>query len=334
MKFGPTPLAEAEGAVLAHSVATPEGRLRKGTVLDAGAVARLRAAGLSEVIAARLEPGDVGENPAAARLAAAICGDGLELREAFTGRANLHAEGPGILRVDAEKIAAANAVDPTITVATLPEWQRVTAGMMAATVKIIAYAVDGAALDRACAAGRGALSLARPVVPRADLIVTELDGAADGAEAVAMRLDRLGIAYAIHRVPHTAETLRAALAGCRAPLRLVLTASATSDIRDVGPAALVAAGGRLTRFGMPVDPGNLLFLGTLDGAEVIGLPGCARSPALNGADWVLERVACGVPVGDAEIAAMGVGGLLKEIPTRPQPRERRRRAQPRGDAAK
>jgi len=28
-----------------------------------------------------------------------------------------------------------------------------------------------------------------------------------------------------------------------------------------------------------------------------------------------------VPVTGADIAAMGVGGLLKEIPTRPQPRE-------------
>jgi len=75
---------------------------------------------------------------------------------------------------------------------------------------------------------------------------------------------------------------------------------------------------------MPVDPGNLLFIGKLGDTPVIGLPGCARAPALNGADWVLSRVVCGLDVGDAEIAAMGVGGLLKEIPTRPQPRERRR----------
>jgi len=74
---------------------------------------------------------------------------------------------------------------------------------------------------------------------------------------------------------------------------------------------------------MPVDPGNLLVLGRIGDRPVIGLPGCARSPALNGADWVLERVACGVPVTSADIAAMGVGGLLKEIPTRPQPRDRR-----------
>ena len=88
----------------------------------------------------------------------------------------------------------------------------------------------------------------------------------------------------------------------------------------MAPSALRAAGGEVTRFGMPVDPGNLLFLGQLGARAVIGLPGCARSPALNGADWVLSRLVCGIPVTSADIAAMGVGGLLKEIPTRPQPR--------------
>jgi molybdenum cofactor cytidylyltransferase len=72
---------------------------------------------------------------------------------------------------------------------------------------------------------------------------------------------------------------------------------------------------------MPVDPGNLLFFGQLGGMPVIGLPGCARSPALNGADWVLERLICGLPVTSGDVADMGLGGLLKEVPSRPRPRE-------------
>jgi molybdenum cofactor cytidylyltransferase len=71
---------------------------------------------------------------------------------------------------------------------------------------------------------------------------------------------------------------------------------------------------------MPVDPGNLLFLGQIGQRAVIGLPGCARSPALNGADWVMERIICALPVTPDDIMGMGVGGLLKEIPTRPRPR--------------
>lgn len=102
---------------------------------------------------------------------------------------------------------------------------------------------------------------------------------------------------------------------------LIMGASAIADRRDVVPAAIEAAGGTIEAFGMPVDPGNLLLTGRLNGAMVVGLPGCARSPQLNGFDWVLERIAAGLSVGRKELAAMGVGGLLNEIPSRPQPRD-------------
>jgi molybdenum cofactor cytidylyltransferase len=124
-------------------------------------------------------------------------------------------------------------------------------------------------------------------------------------------------------VPHNVDALSEALRAASSDLTLILTGSATSDENDVAPTALRAAGGQVARFGMPVDPGNLLFTGTLDSKPVIGLPGCARAPALNGADWVMARVICGIAVGSEEISAMGVGGLLKEIPSRPQPRRAR-----------
>lgn len=125
-------------------------------------------------------------------------------------------------------------------------------------------------------------------------------------------------------VPHQTEALASAIRETQGDVLMILTGSATSDVSDVAPEAVRAAGGQVDRFGMPVDPGNLLFLGSLGERPVIGLPGCARSPALNGADWVLSRVACGIETTGADIAAMGVGGLLKEIPTRPQPRAARK----------
>ena len=80
--------------------------------------------------------------------------------------------------------------------------------------------------------------------------------------------------------------------------------------------------GKVQHFGMPVDPGNLLLLGELDGRPVLGAPGCARSPKENGFDWVLQPAArrtCRCTRDD--ITGMGVGGLLMEIVSRPQPRE-------------
>jgi molybdenum cofactor cytidylyltransferase len=100
----------------------------------------------------------------------------------------------------------------------------------------------------------------------------------------------------------------------------VFGASAIADRRDVIPAAVSAVGGRIEHFGMPVDPGNLLLVGQARGAPVLGAPGCARSPKENGFDWVLMRLLAGLPVTRADITGMGVGGLLMEIVTRPQPR--------------
>lgn len=334
MRFGPVPLDEAEGALLAHAVAVARGTLKKGRVLGTEDVAALRDAGLTEVIVARLDPGDIDENAAAARLAAALVPDpaaaGLRLEAPFTGRVNIRATGPGVIALDAAAIGRLNAVDPMITLATVPEWQRVTEGTMVGTVKIIAYAVPETALEAACVAGARALRRLPPVVAEADLVVTETVPGAARAEdralrAVWQRVARLGIAEGATRVvAHRAEAVAEAIAASRAGMVLILTGSATSDIDDVVPAGLRDAGGVVTRFGMPVDPGNLLVLGRIGTRPIIGLPGCARSPALNGADWVLERVACGVEVTGGDIAAMGVGGLLKEIPTRPQPRERGR----------
>ncbi|QQA41215.1 molybdopterin-binding protein [Pelagovum pacificum] len=325
MRFGPVPPEEAAGAVLAHSLTLGKLRLKKGHLLERSDIEAICAAGLDEITVARLDDGDVGEDAAAATLAEALSAGGLRLSRAATGRVNLFAEGPGLARIDAAKVAAANAVDPMITVATVPEWQRCARGTMVATVKIISYAVPGAALEAACAAAADAIGFVAPALGRARLIETEVPGRRQsdkGAAAVRERVERLGLKLDLaDRVPHETGALAEALTASDAELVLILTGSATSDARDVGPEAVRRAGGELIHFGMPVDPGNLLFLGRIGATPVIGLPGCARSPALNGADWVLERTACGVPVGPREIAAMGVGGLLKEIPTRPRPRD-------------
>jgi molybdenum cofactor cytidylyltransferase len=332
MDFGPVPLAKAEGAILAHSLVVGGERLRKGLVLTGAALERLAAAGHAEVTVARPGPQDVGEDAAAARLAAALVPDPaaacLSLTPPFTGRVNANALRPGVVELDAGAVHALNRIDPSITLATLAPFARVTAGALVATVKIISYAVSGRALVEAEAAARGALRV-RPVrMQSAGLLLTEVPGldaklTAKGRRAMTMRLAALGMSLADTAVTaHDTGAMAAALPRLGGDMVLILTGSATSDPYDTGPEALRRAGGQVTRFGMPVDPGNLLFLGRLGARPVIGLPGCARSPALNGADWVLERLACGIDVSDADIAAMGVGGLLKESRSRPEPRER------------
>lgn len=328
MKFGPVPLARAEGTILAHSITAGGRKLRKGRVLTAADIALLKAAGITEVTTARLSADDVSENTAADQLAAALVGDaGITATEGFTGRVNLVAARAGVFTLDTASVVALNRIDPGITLATLADHTRVSAGMMVGTVKIIPYAVPQTALEAALEpAARATLHIAPPVIRQADVILTRTPGfpeklLAKGEKVVRDRLTALGVGLrGCETVVHQIDAVAEAIDRSRAELVLILGASATSDAADVCPAGLTAAGGALTRFGMPVDPGNLLFLGSIDNRAVVGLPGCARSPAMNGADWVLERLVCGLPVTDGDIAAMGVGGLLKEIPVRPHPR--------------
>ena len=147
MKFGAVAPREAEGAVAVHSIRKSGFTLKKGTLIGKAEIAALEAANISEIVVARLEPGDVGEDVAAAEIAAAVAGEGVHVDRAFTGRANLFARDAGVLVVDKAGVDALNAVDPAITFATLPAFASVVAGKMIATVKIIPFAVSGSARD-------------------------------------------------------------------------------------------------------------------------------------------------------------------------------------------
>jgi molybdenum cofactor cytidylyltransferase len=142
----------------------------------------------------------------------------------------------------------------------------------------------------------------------------------------AERLAPAGAAIiAERRVPHDEKVLATSineLLALGAELVIVFGASAIADRRDVIPAAITGIGGAIEHFGMPVDPGNLLLIGNAKGVPVLGAPGCARSPVENGFDWVLMRLLAGLKVSRADLMGMGVGGLLMEIVTRPQPREK------------
>jgi molybdenum cofactor cytidylyltransferase len=337
--FGEVPLEQAIGAVLAHSHRLPDRVLKKGSVLDEAMVGSLRNAGRSNIIAARFEPGDVAENEAADRLARALDAPGLTRGRAATGRVNVHAEAAGLLRVDAGKIDRINLVHEALTVGTLPDYAVVGARDMVATIKVIPFAVPGAVLETVEAMARtepSAFSL-HPFRPlRVGLIVCELPGLKQSVvegtiEATAMRVAGLGgtllpsLRCAHAEVPIAAALDQLLAAG--AELLLVAGASATVDRRDVGPAGVVRAGGRIEHFGMPVDPGNLICLGRIGDTPALVLPGCARSPKANGIDWVLQRLFAGLPVGAAEVMRMGVGGLLKDTDIRPLPRARAMRGE-------
>jgi molybdenum cofactor cytidylyltransferase len=330
MKFGSTPIEEAEGAVLAPGVRIEGAQYKKGDTLTREGRLALAAAGVASVVAARLEHGDVGENEAALALAKRLAGANLRCSAPFTGRVNLFATAAGLAIIDAEAIDRVNAVDEAVTVATLPQYRDVADGDMVATVKIIPFATQAATLEAALAAldPAGAIAVQRFRPMRIGVVSTMLPGlkmsvVAKTLKVLEARLAPAGARIAAHEtVPHEVGPLAKALGRLidGSDALIAFGASAITDRRDVIPAAIEAIGGRIERFGMPVDPGNLLLLAERGGIPIIGAPGCARSPKENGFDWVLERVLAGAAIHDADIRAMGVGGLLMEIGARPQPR--------------
>lgn len=332
MKFGDIPIAEATGAILAHSIKLDRAVFKKGRVLSAEDVAALKAAGHASVTGAQLDPGDVPEDDAAARIATAICGANLTRSAAFTGRCNLFAATPGLAVVDVARLDRLNLIDEAVTLATVPAYALVEPRQMIATVKIIPFAAPAEAVA-------GALKIAEeggPIVrvaafaaKRVGLIQTRLPGMKDSVLARTVETTRARIAalgselVADEIVDHDMAAIEPAVRrqrerGCD-PI-LVMGASAIVDRRDAIPSAIIAAGGEILHFGMPVDPGNLMLLGHIAETNVIGLPGCARSPKLNGFDFVLQRLLADIPVTRKDIMQLGAGGLLTEIATRPLPR--------------
>ncbi|WP_298725391.1 molybdopterin-binding/glycosyltransferase family 2 protein [uncultured Ferrovibrio sp.] len=322
----------AAGGILAHSLSAGSQRFKKGRVLSADDIAALKAAGYERVHIARLEADDMAEDEAAGRIAAAAAGPHARVGAAFTGRANLYAESAGLARIDTRRLDELNEQDEALTIATVPDYDMVEPGQMLATVKIIPFAAPRNVIERseAMLQAAGPLVQVAPFQPKAaGLILTRVAETKASVlvkteQAVAQRLALMGGRIAAMRiVAHDEAAVAEAIAelkaqGCE-PI-LIFGASATVDRLDMVPAGLVRAGGMVEHFGMPVDPGNLLMLGRHGDVPVVGVPGCARSPKLNGFDWVLQRLCAGIAVRRRDIMRMGAGGLLKEIPSRPMPR--------------
>lgn len=334
MKFGLMPVAQAVGGIVAHSIRRDGLVFKKGERISAEHLPDLKAAGVEEITVAMLEPGDVGEDEAAQMLAQAVAGQNVRVQKPFTGRSNLFAACAGVLVVDAGTLDAINATDERLTVASLPRWKSVVAGEMIGTVKIIPFAVPGQLLNEALSYAKPPpLRVAAYQPKRVGVVSTLLPGLKASVVAKTLRVleERLAPAGAKIlrelRVEHETAALQSALAQI-APdcdVLIVFGASAITDRRDVIPLALERAGGAIEHFGMPVDPGNLLLVGRMDVSgrrvDVLGAPGCARSPKENGFDWVLSRLLADIAVTSRDIRGMGVGGLLMEIVDRGQLRD-------------
>ena len=332
MKFGKIPLDQAAGTILAHSTRLTGRIFKKGHILAPEDIVVLQNSGITGVIAARLESEDILEDEAASRISNAIAGLNIKIGNAFTGRCNLIADADGLINYDKVRLDELNLIDQSITVATLPPYTVVTPRQLIATIKIIPLAVPNNVLKKAeKIAGSGApiISVSPFQKKRVGLIMSRLPGMKESIldntlKTVSARVATYGSKITDEiRVSHDQEEVKRAIENMSSlcDILLIFGASAVVDRHDVLPAAVESAGGSVDHFGMPVDPGNLLFIGQRGDLPIVGMPGCARSPKLNGFDWVLWRLLANIEVSPQDIMLMGSGGLLKEINERGQLRQ-------------
>ena len=335
MKLARFALGDCEGLILAHRCVCSDGNLAKGTILDAVMLESLKADGIKTLICAKPDAGDIHEDVAADRLARALSPKELTFSRAATGRVNIRCDQRGIIRYDRDLIRGLNEVDEAITFALVQHNQLLEAGQMVATLKIIPFLVAEASLAKIEELLNGAVAFSFHPLRQCNvgLVQTQLAGQhhrlfSATKTVTQARLSRIGCHLVDSRIcSHDRAAIADEIRLCieaGAELVLICGGTAIMDREDEVPQSVLLVGGKIDQLGLAVDPGNLLMLGRfgddLGGGYVIGMPGCARSPKLNGLDWVLQLVLANIRLDRRELADMAAGGLLMEIASRPMPR--------------
>lgn len=318
MFFGPRETTKSKGAILAEEIALAEGKvLEKGTVLGPQEIAQLTMANIKDITVAALEGHDVDASTAALKIAQAMV---PHLDDALVrivvgprGRVSLVANLAGVVGIDTAALMQMNMVEGVISIVTVPQLYRVAKGDEIAQVNILSYGVKRSSMGRVIAEAHDVIYVRGAIARTASLVQTVVQGAPDpkGEAAIRMRLDRLGVKLIQSTlVSHSMQALAEAIIEVEGDVLLIMTATPTQDIKDIAPRAIVAAGGVMTRLGLPAAPWPHFFAGGLGAVPILGLPDCMRDPDHCGADLVLERLICGVPITDEDIARLSIGGLV------------------------
>ena len=308
------------GWVPAHDVRDASGTIlvRKGERLDTASAARLVASARGEVHLIELEPGDLHEDPAGERVARAVAGAGVSVRDAAIGQWAIVSGHRGILRVTTSTLAAANRLDG-MSVYTLFDGQVVDADEVVARAKVTPLVIAESVVREAealaaqaggCIAVRGfeptpvGAVVPAPLTPRAR---------ARFESVLREKLEWFGAPLVRLSYPEVdSATFGEALEGAiAAGAEIVVVAGANAlDPLDPVFTALERIGGELVRNGVPAHPGSLLWVARVGKVPLIGMPGCGMFSQATLFDLLLPRLLAGESVGPDELAAFGHGGLL------------------------
>jgi Probable molybdopterin binding domain len=324
---GERPDPDLVGAILTGDLQVAGERWPKGRRLSATDLASLATAdpatvkghrerGRASLTVLVPETGDIHEDDAALRLAAAVAGGGLTRRGPAESRVDLLAAAGGVVHVRIGLLERLNRID-MIEVFSLFDGQVVAAGELVASAKIAPHLIPAAVLERAeaRAGGRGIVGVAPFVARRVAVVVKESLHAPARArfeasvrakvESLGARL--VGFEYVEDRLDSVARALQAG----SALGDVILTAgSASTDPSDPFFVAIDRLGGRVVRHGVPAHPGSMLWLARLGRVDILGLPTCGAYSKATAADLILPRLLTGERVSRGLVAGIGHGGVL------------------------
>ena len=303
--------------VVCHDVRDAAGKIAvpKGARLDAAAVETLLATPWEEIHLLALEPGDVHEEEAGRRLAAAARGDGVEVKGYTGGQWTLAATRRGLLRIDTARLTDANAHEG-VSVFTLFSGQPVESGETVAKAKVTPLAMPEQRLRALEALGGGLIAVAgfRPTTIGAVANERlEPKQRARFESALKQKVDWFGSRLLPVRFSSaTDQGVAGELRALRKDGAHVLIVAGASALDPLDPvfSALTLVGAPMERHGAPAHPGSLLWLARWDGAAVLGMPTCGMFSQATTFDLVLPRLLAGETIGNRELAGLGHGGLL------------------------
>ncbi len=302
------------GRVLVHDLAP---NLRKGTVLREEHLEVVRRTGHVHLV--ELDSGDVHEDEAARRLAAALTGPWLSAQPPVQSQARVVAERRGLLRVRPDLVDAINALG-YISVFTLMDGQAVAEGEEVAGCKVTPVAVPGRlveAAERICTEQGPVLELLNFLPLRTFVVATErLKPKARDLfrTAVTKKLGWYGAeVLAVREVARTPEAVAAVYEeAAQMGAQLVLFAGASAiDPLDPAYAELTRAGGELLQLGAPMHPGSMLWLGRLGETAVVGVASCAGFGRSSSLDLLLPFVFAYGRADAGDLLRLGHGGLIE-----------------------
>jgi len=326
------PVEQAIGMVLPHDITEIrseefKGRaFRKGHIIKAEDVERLKSLGKENIYVLELGEDDIHENEAAELMAAALAGPGTSISgEPVEGKLNIVAAHDGLLKVEVEALYQFNLLGEVMC-ATLHNNTPVKQGEQLAGTRLIPLVskrgIVNVAVEIAEKAG-GILRVAQLKQAKAGLIITGNEvfhgRIKDAFEPVLrQKLEKLGSeVIAVRFAPDNVETIAAEIKAClNAGADLIITSGGMSvDPDDVTRQGIARAGAQKIVYGSPVLPGAMFLVGYIGEIPVLGLPACGMFHKITIFDLILPRVLCGEKITRQDIARLGHGGLCRQCKT-------------------